>query len=219
MKYSKHSCANIITRVIIWKTLQYKKGLEILERIENRLSAETERLILRPYQIEDYANWLKQHNERKVAQTKYDNGYSDMSSYTKESFGNWIADFHRRALKDEMYVLGVFRKSDGVHIGKIELFTILRMDYHWAMMGYSIHNQHWGNGYATEAVLAAKQLFFDQLEFHRIELHINTDNHVSVKVAKKTGFQYECTRKSFSYEEGEWKDFLIYYQNKEKEER
>lgn len=99
------------------------------------------------------------------------------------------------------------------------MFTILRMDYQWAMIGYSIHNQHWGNGYATEAVLAAKQLFFDQLEFHRIELHINTDNHLSVKVAEKTGFQYECTRKSFSYEEGEWKDFLIYYQNKEKEER
>lgn len=188
-----------------------------MEPIKNMLLAETERLILKPYQIEDYANWLKQHNERKVAQTSYDNGYSDMSSFTQDSFAKWIADFHRRSLIDEMYVLGIFRQSDGVHIGKIELYTILRMDYHWAMMGYSIHNQHWGNGYATEAVHAAKQLFFDQLGFHRIELHINTDNHLSVKVAQKTGFQFECTRKSFSYEEGEWKDLLIYYQNKEKE--
>lgn len=188
-------------------------------QIKKMLLAETERLILRPYQIKDYANWMKQHNERKVAQTPYDNGYSDMSSYTQKSFDNWIADFHRRALKDELYVLGVFRKADGVHIGKIELFTIFRMDYQWAMMGYSIHNQHWGNGYATEAMLAGKRLFFDNLGFHRIELHINLDNHLSVKVAKKAGFHYECTRKSFSFEDNEWQDFLIYYQNKENEER
>ncbi|MET1014055.1 MAG: GNAT family N-acetyltransferase [Paenisporosarcina sp.] len=183
------------------------------------LLAETDRLIIRPYKLDDYTNWLTQHNERKVAQNPYDNGYTDMSTSTKESFNQWISDFHHRAMKDELHVWGVFRKSDGVHIGKIELFTILRMDYQWAMMGYSILNQHWGNGYGTEAVLAATRLIFDKLGFHRIELHINTDNHLSVNLAEKAGFEYECTRKSFSYEDHEWKDFLIYYQNNENEER
>lgn len=46
-------------------------------------------------------------------------------------------------------------------------------------------------------------------------LHINTDNEPSIQLAKSAGFQYECTRKAFSYEDDWWKDFLIYYQNKE----
>lgn len=79
---------------------------------------------------------------------------------------------------------------------------------------YSILNQHWRNGYGLESVLAAKALFYDKLGFDRIELHINTDNIPSIKLAIKAGFQYECTRKAFSYEEDKWKDLLIYYQNK-----
>jgi RimJ/RimL family protein N-acetyltransferase len=179
------------------------------------LEIETERLIIRLYVKEDYSNWLKQHENRKPAQTPYDNGYRDMSCSTEEWFINWISNFQDLALKDEMYVLGVFRKEDGVHLGKIELFTILRMDYQWAMMGYSILNQFWRNGYGLESLKAAQGLFYEKLGFHRIELHINTDNEQSVKLAHKGGFQYECTRKAFSYEEEEWKDFLIYYKNKE----
>jgi len=181
------------------------------------LCIETNRLIIRPYVQEDYSNWFAAHEERRPTQHEYDNGYKDMSSSTEKWFVEWIANFEERALKDDMYVLGVFRKEDGVHVGKVELFTILRMDYQWAMMGYSIHNQYWRKGYGLESVVAAKKLFYEQLDFHRIELHINTDNHPSIQLAKKAGFQYECTRKEFSFENDEWQDLLIYYQNKKGE--
>lgn len=113
-----------------------------------------------------------------------------------------------------MYNLGVFRKKDGANVGKVELITILRMDYQWAMMGYSIHNQFWNQGFGRESVQAASKLFFNELGFHRIELHINVDNHPSIKLANSTGFQYECTREKFSLENNVWTDFLIYYQNR-----
>ena len=176
---------------------------------------ETSRLVIRPYVKEDYGNWLKEHKGRKPAQNSYDNGYKDMSSSTEEWFVKWISSFQVRASKDEMYILGVFRKDDGVHVGKIELFTLLRMDYQWAMMGYSILNQYWRNGYGIESVVAAIALFYEKLGFHRIELHINTDNDPSILLATKAGFQYECTRLAFSQENEEWEDFCIYYQNKE----
>ncbi len=66
----------------------------------------------------------------------------------------------KSAHRDEMYVLGIFRKEDGANIGKLELIKILRIDYQWAMMGYSIHNQYWKNGYGMESVKAAVSLFF-----------------------------------------------------------
>lgn len=176
---------------------------------------QTERLVLRPYTLDDYDNWLSQFKSRLPAQHKYDDGRPiNISSFTKSWYRNWINGFQKLAQKDEMYILGVFRKSDGVNVGKVELITLLRMDYHWATMGYSIHNQHWRNGYGTESVTGATKLFFDRLNFHRIELHINVDNIPSIRLAEKAGFTFECVREKFSYENNRWNDFLIYYKNR-----
>jgi RimJ/RimL family protein N-acetyltransferase len=113
-----------------------------------------------------------------------------------------------------MYNLGIFRKEDGVNVGKVELIKLLRMDYQWAMMGYSVHNQFWKKGYGTESILAATEAFFSILDFHRIELHINIDNNPSIQLAENTGFIFECVRKEFSHENDKWTDFLIYYKNR-----
>ncbi|MCI0765440.1 GNAT family N-acetyltransferase [Bacillus sp. TL12] len=177
------------------------------------LQVETERLIIRPFQKGDYASWYEGFNNRFPSQYKYDDGYRDMSSLAKEWFTEWIQGFHESAKRDEMYVLGIFRKDDGANIGKIELIKILRMDYQWAMMGYSIHNQYWKKGYGLESVRADMGLFFDHLKFHRIELHINVDNEPSIRLAERARFLFECTRKEFSFENSEWTDFLIYYKN------
>lgn len=175
---------------------------------------ETERLIIRPFVNDDYVNWYTQFDNRLPSQYKYDDGHPiDMISSTEEWFNDWINGFYECAIKDEMYILGIFRKEDGVNVGKIELIKILRMDYQWAMMGYSIHNQFWKEGYGTEGVLGATNSFFTDLGFHRIELHINMDNHPSIQLAERTGFLLECVRKEFSYEDNRWTDLLIYYKN------
>lgn len=177
----------------------------------NELVLETERLILRAFNDGDYESWLDGFNQRLPSQYKYDDGYTNMESATKEWFSDWVKGFEKAKENDEMYILAIFRKEDGVNLGKVELITILRMDYQWAMMGYSIHNQYWRKGYGTESVIAAKKYFFESLKFQRIELHINIDNSPSEMLAKRTGFKYECTREKFSIEGGEWVDFLIYY--------
>jgi RimJ/RimL family protein N-acetyltransferase len=172
---------------------------------------ETERLIIRPYERSDYESWFNGFIGRSPSFYKYDEGRpADMGLNTREWFGNWIEGFAEAARNDEMTNLGIFRKKDGLNVGKVELYTILRLDYQWGMMGYSLHNQFWKKGYGTEAVSAAADAFHDTLGFHRLELHINTDNFPSIRLAERTGFHYEGTRKKFAYENGEWTDFLIY---------
>ncbi|HGH0840442.1 TPA: hypothetical protein ACJHIH_002118 [Staphylococcus pseudintermedius] len=34
------------------------------------------------------------------------------------------------------------------------------------------------------------------LGFHRLEKHVNLDNHPSIQLLEKTGFELECTRKT-----------------------
>lgn len=164
----------------------------------SNLQIETERLILRPYKKEDYLNWYTQFDNRLPSQYKYDDGKPlNMSTFTEDWYIDWINGFDQSAMKDEMYILGIFRKEDGVNVGKVELITILRMDYQWAMMGYSIHNQFWKKGYGIESVKASTELFFSTLDFHRIELHINIDNNPSKNWRKEQGISLNAREKSF----------------------
>jgi len=175
---------------------------------------ETKRLLIRPFKNEDYAEWNKGYKNRRFSTYKHDEGYDDSSAYDREWFEEWVKGFHKTANKDESYVFGIFRKEDGLVLGELELFTILRMDYNWGMMGYSIHNQFYRQGYGKESVQAATEFFFYSLQFHRIELQINIDNEPSKRLAESAGFIYECTREAFFYENGKWIDNLIYYKNR-----
>jgi [ribosomal protein S5]-alanine N-acetyltransferase len=174
---------------------------------------ETERLIIRPYNKEDYSNWLTQFENRLPAQHKYDEGKVDMSICTEEWFGKLVDNHQQMASDDKVYVFGIFRKEDNAHLGAIDFSTIMRDDFQWARFGYTIHNQFWRRGYGKESVKEAINLAFEKLNYHRIEAHINLDNTPSIKLAESIGMEFECIRKGFIYEFNEWTDNLIYYIN------
>lgn len=184
-----------------------------MEAFELRI--ETDRLIIRPFAIEDYENWYTQYANRLPAQSPYDDGRpADLTTSSEDWFTEWVTMFDSFARKDEFYHFGIFRKEDGVNVGKIELIKLLRLDYDWATMGDSIHNPYWRQGYALESVKAAAETFFTELNFHRIELHINVDNEPLIQLALKAGFEYECVRKNFSRANNVWADLAIYYKNR-----
>lgn len=174
---------------------------------------ETERLIIRPYIKEDYSNWLTQFENRMPSQHKYDDGKIDMSICTEEWFSDLVDNHQQMALDDKVFVFGVFRKEDNAHLGAIDFSTIMRDDFQWARIGYTIHNQFWRKGYGNESVKAAIILAFEELKYHRIEAHINLDNNPSIKLAEGVGMKFECIRKGFIYEFDEWTDNLIYFIN------
>ncbi|WP_110114461.1 GNAT family N-acetyltransferase [Bacillus sp. CGMCC 1.16541] len=179
-------------------------------------SIESERLIIRPYYVSDYPHWLAQYEQRLPSQHKYDEGKLDMSACTKEWFQEFVKKNQASANEDRLYIFGVFHQEAYTHIGAIDFSTLLRDDFQWARIGYQIHNHFWGQGYGKEAVKLALQLGFEQLNYHRIEAHINLDNDASIHLAKSVGMEYECTRKKFIYEDGAWTDNLIYVRNAEK---
>lgn len=178
-----------------------------------RLMAETERLFIRPYEVADYKEWAQGYKNRLPSTYQHDEG-NDGEVYSERWFIDWVDEFHTLAAADDTYLFGVFRKVDGAHIGEIELNTILREDYEWGMMGYTMHNQYHRKGYGTESVIAAADLFFEDLHFHRLELQIHVDNEPSQKLAMRAGFDYECTRKKYFYEGGKWIDQKIYVKNR-----
>ncbi|WP_417899826.1 GNAT family N-acetyltransferase [Bacillus haimaensis] len=176
-------------------------------------NVETDRLNIRPFIKEDYLNWLNQYNNRMTSQHIYDDGKIDMSICTEEWFEELIDKHQQMALDDEVYIFGIFRKEDHAHLGAIDFSTIMREDFQWARFGYTIHNQFWRQGYGKESAKAAIKLAFEKLNYHRIEAHINLNNTPSIKLAESIGMEFECIRKGFIHEFGEWTDNLIYFIN------
>ncbi|GGP16121.1 GNAT family N-acetyltransferase [Oceanobacillus neutriphilus] len=185
-----------------------------MEIDENKLQSETERLVLRPLKNGDYNRWLEGCRDRLPSQYKYDDDKMDLSGWTQEKFNDKVVSkFKEYADRDEVYVFGIFRKSDQKQLGKVELETIIRDEFQWGLLGYTIHNQFWRNGYGKEAVKAALNIAFKNLAFHRIEAHINIDNEPSLKLAKSVGMKFECIRKGFIFEFGAWTDNMVFYMN------
>ena len=176
-------------------------------------SSETERLALRPLRVNDYENWLDGFNGRNPSQNCHDQGKMDMSECTLDWFRDLVAKHQRLATADDTYIFGVFRKEDRTHIGMIDFSTLARDNFKWGRAGYFIHNQFWRKGYGKEALKEALAIAFYQLDFHRIEAHINLDNIPSIKLAESAGMEFECLRKGFIFENEEWTDHLVYYAN------
>ncbi len=170
----------------------------------------TERLILRPQQPTDYESWYAGFIARLPKQHQYDEGKVDMDGCDYAWFSD-LCDRHQElALKDWVYVFGIFDRQTNEHLGNIDISTIRRKENQWANLGYSIHNQYQRQGFGKEATKAALMTGFKNLNYHRIEAAINLDNQPSIALAKSVGMKKECMRRGFFYENEQWVDHLIY---------
>ena len=68
-------------------------------------------------------------------------------------------------------------------------------------MGYDLARAFWGQGIGSEAVRAVLHYGFTELNLNRIEAATIADNHESVKLLRKLGFQLEGIRRGYSWEE------------------
>ncbi|MGW0430942.1 GNAT family N-acetyltransferase [Micromonospora sp. NPDC003197] len=79
-----------------------------------------------------------------------------------------------------------------------------------AKLGYAIHADHWGHGYATDAARTLINYGFHQLRLHRITAAIGPDNTGSITVAQRLGMQYEGRLRDHVYTNSAWRDSLLY---------
>lgn len=177
----------------------------------NYINEQMDDVIIRPLTILDYDEWFLGYDNQLESKSKYDEGKFDTSFLTKQWYEDKLIERELLANDDRCYLFNIFRVEDGVFIGNCDITTHMREDFQYARVGYTIHNQYWNNGYATQALKGLINIGFDSLKFHRLEAHINLDNIASKKVAIKAGMELECVRKSFILEDGRWTDNEVYF--------
>ncbi len=153
-------------------------------KIDSLPTLETERLILRPFRMEDVPEWYLIHQDPEVTRYTGDGGVISqeeverrirehvLRDYEKYGFGRWV----------------VIHKEDDCIIG----FTGLKYlpDMNVVDLGYRFAKKYWRQGIATEACTTALDFGFNQLELETIVAYIIPANIGSQKVLEKLGFSY-----------------------------
>jgi len=165
-----------------------------MQRMAARLTVapvlETERLILRPHSVDDFAACVAMWRDPQVV--RYTIGAESSPQRT------WLRLLAYRGLWS---LLGfgywaVQSKSDGVYIGELGF-----ADFHRNAdpgvdgipeIGWALATQVHGRGYATEALRAVIAWGDAYLSAARTVCIIHRDNAVSIKLAHKLGYRLDC---------------------------
>jgi RimJ/RimL family protein N-acetyltransferase len=153
----------------------------------------TKRLLIRPFEEGDIEEYLQRRNDPEVAR------YQDWElPYPME-----------RAERVVKHVMGLGGPQDGEWWMAVvcdpengEVFGDVGAELSWqgrtAEVGYTFAKEHWGNGYAVEALEALIRHLFEQIGVTRVFGMLHPGNPASAMVLERTGFLFEGhTRSSF----------------------
>jgi RimJ/RimL family protein N-acetyltransferase len=120
-----------------------------------------------------------------------------------------LTEIVERSARDDRpdYLLAVTRLHDDRMVG---FARIGPTGVKAAHLGYAIHTDHWGRGYATDASRTLLRFAFTTLGRHRVSAAIGPDNEASIAVVKRLGFAYEGRIRHHVFTNGDWRDSLLY---------
>ncbi|MFU8796871.1 MAG: GNAT family N-acetyltransferase [Dehalococcoidia bacterium] len=165
---------------------------------------ETERLILRPFQISDAARV----KELAGAYEIYRPTLNIPHPYEDGMAERWISTHAAQFYSGEGVNLAVTLKGDGLLIGAIGLGASPK--HNRAELGYWIGVPYWGNGYCTEAAIAVIRYGFGALKLHKITCSHMEWNTASGRVMQKAGMQREGVLTDHLVKDGEYRTMVLY---------
>lgn len=111
-----------------------------------------------------------------------------------------------QAKENREYSFGIYETATDKLIGHISMYSIKRLPFLSALVGYSVDESYTGRGIATEAVKLVVAFGFEKLGLHRIEAYVSPRNTGSVRVLEKVHFDNEGLLKEFLFINGVWED-------------
>ncbi len=153
--------------------------------MKQRPTIETERLILRPFSLDDAPEVQRLAGEREVAA----NTLTVPHPYEDGMAEEWISTHQEGFEKGELINLAITRRSDGALVGAIGL--VVQPQHQRAELGYWVGKPYWNQGYCTEAARALLGYGFERLGLNRVYSHHFARNPASGRVMQKIGMTHE----------------------------
>ena len=165
---------------------------------------ETERLILRPFQMSDAARVKELAGSYEIYRPTlniphpYEDGVAE----------RWISTHPAQFYSGEGVNLAVTLKADNILIGAIGLGASPK--HNRAELGYWIGVPYWGNGYCTEAAMAVIRYGFEVLNLHKITCSHMERNTASGRVMQKAGMRREGVLTDHVVKDGEYRTMVLH---------
>lgn len=162
----------------------------------------TERLILRPFTLEDAPLVQILAGDKDVASTTrlIPHPYPDGLAVS------WISSLPALYEQGDGVRFAITLK-EGALIGSIGL--ILSLPDHHGEMGYWIGKPYWNSGYCTEAAAAVLQFAFDGLDLERVYARYMGRNPASGRVMAKLGMTQEGILRHHRCKWGQFEDLVV----------
>ena len=96
---------------------------------------------------------------------------------------------------------------DGEPVGSVG-YGDVNPDWGTAEVGYALHPDHWGNGYATEAVTLLTRYAFEERRLAKLTAGVYEHNPASMRVLEKAGWHEEAVLECEAFVGGERVDLL-----------
>ncbi len=160
----------------------------------------TERLHIRPYRADDLEPMLTMFGRADVSR------YLMWEPLDRETGARML---ERRIGQDRVgeegqgFGLVVEERDGGRFVGEVVL-RWLSEESRQGEVGWSVHPDAQGRGYATEAADAMLRLGFEELGLHRIIAECDPRNDASIRVMEKLGMRREALHLDAMFLKGEW---------------
>jgi [ribosomal protein S5]-alanine N-acetyltransferase len=143
----------------------------------------TDRLVLRELVKEDALALHRMRSDERVMR----HIPRDLEQSVEES-ERLIATIAEGRAANNSLTWGITMKDDGGLVGTIGYYR-LQLEHHRGEIGYLLHPDHWGKGFASEAMVAALDHGFQSFRFHSIEAVTDPENHASNKLLERSGWE------------------------------
>jgi len=113
-------------------------------------------------------------------------------------------------LSDRNQICWIIREKKTNSFIGITGLVLAAKRFRMAEIYFKLSPLYWGKGYATELAKRIFEFAFQNLNLHRIEAGVATENFKSIKVLEKLGMIREGCRRKILPIRGQWKDNYHY---------
>ena len=167
---------------------------------------ETNRLILRPFQLTDHADMLEYQSNPEVA--RYIPWPVRSSEQVQEALEKGLT-CTKIGKQGDLVLLSIELKESKKVIGQTNLNLVSEKNK-YAEFGYVINPSYSGQGYATEAARALITWAFANVDLHRIGAVMDQRNPRSRKVCERLGLRLEASHIEDDFFKNEWTSTWIF---------
>jgi [ribosomal protein S5]-alanine N-acetyltransferase len=169
------------------------------------MQLETERLLLREFVAEDWAEVLAYQDDPLYLR------YYHQTEVTAQGARDFVQMFldQQAAQPRTKFQLALVLKAEGRLVGNCGI-RINDVEQREANIGYELASRLWGQGLVTEAARCIVDFGFRELGLHRIHSWCIAQNVGSYRVMEKIGMRQEGRLREKEWIKGQWHDHLLY---------